>query len=292
MARGNKNKKSKRIRQNASKGVPRNIFKNQNEIVRYPFRCSSYENLTSVGTTVFTYELSLSNLGPRCVDAGVTFENFRISELDIRQVMSSTGVTIGVQTTGGITTTNQSVGGVHYLAFSNEPGPSSGVPTSVTVDDLPNVDMGALSHKLRLRIPRKGLYLETGTKWYKTTTTGSPPNILTSAGVVTTVTQLDETIGGNGLNVLLVISGMAEFCTPVAPTAALLRQQLALAEEREKRETFEHCFKYVSKVVNGKLVREDVPFDDEKEEEYCKLKIPVCQQFSDADSRSLIRCPH
>jgi len=287
MARGNK-KKSKRSRQNA-RGVPRNIFKNQIEIVRYPFRCSSYEEVSSIGTNVLIYDLLLSNLGPRAVDAGVTFENFRISELDIRQVCSVTGVTSAQFDSSGALTGVVASGGVQYLAFSNEPQGFSGVPTSVTVDDLPVLDMGSLSSKLRLRIPRKGLYEQTGVKWYKTTGTGTPPTIDKSAGLVTTLVQLDM---GVTINVLLVISGMLELCQPVAPTAALLRKQLALAELREKRKTFEHCLK-CTRFVNGEVVEDEQSLpSDEEEKEYCKFSIPVCQEFSDSGTRSVQNCPH
>lgn len=188
--------------------------------MRIPFRVE-YSQGTGTATLFEVNEVSLTvaNLGPRIVDAGDIYTQYRIDSFIAESVMAP------------MTTATTDNGAVHGLSFSACNPVSFVTPTNyATIIDMPVFNYGNAVQKVKIRCGPSELWKTTPTPWYNTSTAG--PDFI--AG---TLEMFCQSQSASNYNQIMILSGVAEFRNPIDPADVPLEQLYArVLRDRERLE--------------------------------------------------------
>jgi hypothetical protein len=209
-------------------------------IVRLPFRdVTTIPRTTGAGYEISEIDLAIASFAstsPVRVMAAL-YENFRVRNLRVQAVYDSQGV---VTATTAIVSF---MGFAHALAFMPESNGLYGTATSFQdVLQLPSAKIGPGSRSLALRISKRELG-HNPLKWYNTNmTTGTPAPGSGSPGSITYATRSLTGQTTNYSNSYIVMSGVVEFCNPLASGLSELQRNVWTEEEKDRSNAHDEHF--------------------------------------------------
>lgn len=195
------------------------------KIVRVPFRVAYTVTVSkTTNTSVFSeLEIVPANLGSRVAQIGPNFEYYRVTELGLKQIVSSNGPTH--YDSNILNATLGMVGGYHAAAFVPSDTTRTGTPTGLGgLAECPCYDFGAVRNVVSFAVPRSVL-MGAPLKWWNTSSTGSPTETLVQGLLYHQAYNEETNDQANSPKLVITLSGMIEFKGMILPSLSFVASQ-------------------------------------------------------------------
>lgn len=197
--------------------------------VTVPFRdVTTVLRTSSAGYEISTINLNIASFtsGSRVRTFAGLYEFFRFKDLSVRTMCDASGVP-----TSTATATNF-IGLAHGVGFV--PSAAADLTSPVTFSDLmnmPNATMGPASKVLGLKMGPRALYQSSPTKWYHTSTTGTPPVADSSVGTIVYITRSSNMTSVQSMNSYIELTGVVEYKAPLPLGDTIAVHSTSLGDE-------------------------------------------------------------
>jgi hypothetical protein len=173
--------------------------------ITIPFRTIAVWGTTSASLVLQAYDMLPSTFGGRVATAGTIFEYFRFTKLRVTQTVSFGGTTLvfsGSLVSNGVT---------QYLAAAWDGHSDFGTVTSQgALANMPKFTFQNGYNKATMGLSMKELVHQRPVKWWRTTTTGSPPYDSNVQGTVFSGIDMDSALSSN-CYVTILFEGDCQF---------------------------------------------------------------------------------